>query len=138
MQTFPSYVALLTSGVVPELVQHVPGQGQQIVFFVRASPGEVAVGGVVAEVEAAGRVGFNYTMFTKAHLCRGREEATQQEHRTKRSLLFVSGVYSSISRLQVLTTLLPQRKISNVCVSSKGSGKSSSPDTRLEELMEQK
>lgn len=62
MQTFPSYIALLTSGVVPDLVQHVAAHGQELaVFFIHACPGEVVVGGVVALVETAGRVGFNCT-----------------------------------------------------------------------------
>lgn len=62
MQTFKSYVVPLTSGVVTELVHHMFGQGHAIaVFFVRASPGELVAGGDVAEAEAAGRVGFNYT-----------------------------------------------------------------------------
>lgn len=62
MQTFKSYVVPLTSGVVTELVHHIFGQEHAIaVFFIRASPGEVVVGGHAAEVEAAWRVGFNYT-----------------------------------------------------------------------------
>lgn len=77
MQTFTSYIALLTPGVVPELVQHVPGQVREsLIFFIRASPGEVVVGGVVAEAEAAGRVGFNYTC-SRRHI---HEEADRNQH----------------------------------------------------------
>lgn len=43
-----------------ELVLHVLAQSCETAgFFIRAPPGEVVAAGVVAEAEAAGRVGFN-------------------------------------------------------------------------------
>lgn len=76
-------------------------------------------------------------MFTKARWWRGRLEPTQHEHRHTRCLLLFWGVYSSISSLQVFASSLPQSDIWKLCMSLSGS-RSSSSDTRLEMLTEQK
>lgn len=55
----------------------------------------------------------------------------------RRRLLLLSGVYSSISSLQVFASLLLQTDMAKLCRSCSGSGASSS-DTRLEMSTEQK
>lgn len=57
-QTFKTDIVPLTTGVVMELVLHVLVQSCGM-SFIHASPGEVVAAEVVAEAEAAGRVGFN-------------------------------------------------------------------------------
>lgn len=54
------HVAALILGVVVELVLEAPAQ-ELAMAVVLVFPGEAVVTGVDAEVEAAGRVGLNYT-----------------------------------------------------------------------------